>query len=211
VFPLRPLSGLLGFLGSRDHLVPESGLRRLIAEHTTYERLEQMPLEFHVVAVDVLTGEELLLSHGPMLEGVLASAAIPAVLAPVVWEGRALIDGGVANNTPISHAVALGARTVYVLATGHACALEQPPASALGMALHALTLLAQSRLIADIESHRDHARLVVMPPPCPLAIQPTDFGHAEELVERSTREPSSTVAVPSARRFGHRYTYSRTA
>jgi NTE family protein len=95
------------------------------------------------------------------------------------------MDGGVANNTPISHTVALGARTVYVLATGHACALEQPPASALGMALHALTLLAQSRLIADIENHRDRARLVVMPPPCPLAIQPTDFAHAEELIGRS--------------------------
>ncbi len=185
VFPFRPLSGWLGFLGSRDHLVPESGLRRLIAEHTTHERLEQTPIEFHVVAVDVLTGEELLLSRGPMLEAVLASAAIPAVLPPVSWNGRALMDGGVANNTPISHAVALGARTVYVLPTGHACALEQPPASALGMALHALTLLARSRLIADIESHRNLARLVVMSPPCPLAIQPTDFAHAEELIERS--------------------------
>ena len=188
VFPLRPLNGLLGFVGSRDHLVPESGLRRLIAEHTTYERLEQTPIEFHVVAVDVLTGEELLLSRGPALEAGLASAAIPAVLPPVAWEGRAVMDGGVANNTPISHAVALGARTVYVLATGHACALEQPPASALGMALHALTLLAQSRLIADLENHRDHARLVVMPPPCPLAIQPIDFSHADELIERSLED-----------------------
>jgi NTE family protein len=155
-----------------------------MAEHTTHERLEQTPIEFHVVAVDVLSGEELLLSRGPMLEAVLASAAIPAVLPPVSWKARALMDGGVANNTPISHAVALGARTVYVLPTGHACALEQPPASALGMALHALTLLAQSRLIADIEKHRDHARLVVVPPPCPLAIQPTDFAHADELIER---------------------------
>jgi NTE family protein len=25
VFPLNPLTGLLGFLGSRDHLVPDSG------------------------------------------------------------------------------------------------------------------------------------------------------------------------------------------
>ena len=74
---------------------------------------------------------------------------------------------------------------MYVLPTGHVCALEEPPASALGMALHSLTLLSQSRLIADIENHRDHARLVVMPPPCPLAIQPTDFTHAEELIERS--------------------------
>jgi NTE family protein len=200
VFPLRPLRGLLGFVGSRDHLVPESGLRRLVAEHAAYDRLEQTPIGFHVVAVDVLTGEELLLSTGPVLEAVLASAAIPGVLPPVAWEGRALMDGGVANNTPISHAVALGARTVYVLPTGHACALEQPPASALGMALHALTLLAQSRLIADIESHRGHARLVVMPPPCPLAIQPTDFSHAHELIERSLQDARAFLDGAGAKR-----------
>ncbi|MDQ3881229.1 MAG: patatin-like phospholipase family protein [Chloroflexota bacterium] len=28
VFPTNPVTGLLGFLGARDHLVPESGLRR---------------------------------------------------------------------------------------------------------------------------------------------------------------------------------------
>ena len=92
VFPLRPLSGLLGFLGSRDHLVPESGLRHLLAEHTTYDRLEQTPIEFHVVAVDVLTGEELLLSRGPALEAALASAAIPACLAPGCL-GGSRVDG----------------------------------------------------------------------------------------------------------------------
>jgi NTE family protein len=81
--------------------------------------------------------------------------------------------------------VALGAREVYVLPTGHACALEQPPASALGMALHALSLLTHSRLIADVELHRDRAKLVVLPPPCPLAIQPIDFAHAAQLIARS--------------------------
>jgi NTE family protein len=185
VFPLNPLSGFLGFFGSRDHLVPSSGLRKLVAEHSQHPRLEQMPIEFHVVAVDVVTGEELLLSRGPTVDAVMASGAIPAVLAPVAWEERLLMDGGVANNTPISHAVELGAREIYVLPSGHSCALEQPPSSALGMALHALTLLTQSRLIADVELHRDNAKLVVLPPPCPLGIQPIDFGHADELIERS--------------------------
>jgi NTE family protein len=157
----------------------------LVAEHLEHSRLEEMPIPFHVVAVDVITGEELLLSRGPALEAVLASAAIPAVLPPVAWEDRGLMDGGVANNTPISHAVQLGAREIYVLPTGHACALERAPKGALAMALHALSLLAHSRLIADIELHRDRAKLVVMPPPCPLAIQPIDFGHADELIERS--------------------------
>jgi NTE family protein len=184
VFPLNPLTGLLGFLGSRDHLVPDSGLRRLIARHVERERLEELPLPLHVVAVDVITGEELRLSSGSVVDAVMASASIPAVLPPVSWGDRELMDGGVANNTPISHAVELGAEEIYILPTGHACALEEPPHGALAMALHALSLLTHRRLIDDVEKHRDDANLVVLPPPCPLAIQPVDFDHAETLIRR---------------------------
>ena len=188
VFPVNPLTGLLGFLGTRAHLVPDSGLRRLVAEHLDSRQLEDLPIPLHVVAVDVITGEELLLSTGPLLEAVIASATVPAVLPPVRWQDRELMDGGVANNTPISHAIELDAREIYVLPTGHACALERPPGSALGMALHALSLLTHSRLIADIELHKDDAKLIVMPPPCPLSIAPIDFAHAAELIERSTHD-----------------------
>jgi NTE family protein len=214
VFPLNPLSGFLGFVGSRDHVVPSSGLRKLVAEHSQHPHLEQMPIEFHVVAVDVVTGEELLLSRGSTVDAVMASGAIPAVLAPVAWEERSLMDGGVANNTPISHAVELGASEIYVLPSGHSCALEQPPSSALGMALHALTLLTQSRLIADVELHRDNAKLVVLPPPCPLGIQPIDFGHADELIERSLGDARAFLdgngaERPAIRMRMHRHRQSR--
>jgi NTE family protein len=185
VFPLRPISGLLGFLGTSDHLVPDSGLRELVAEQLAHERLEESPIPLHVVAVDVITGEELLLSEGPAIDAVLASSAIPGVLPPVAWGDRRLMDGGVANNTPISHAVRLGAREIYVLPTGHACALERAPKSALGMTLNALSLLTQSRLVADIELHRGEVKLVVLPPPCPLSIQPIDFSKADSLIRRA--------------------------
>lgn len=184
-FPLNPLTGLLGFAGVKDHLVPGSGLRRIIERHTERARLEELPIPLHVVAVDVLSGEELRLSSGDVRDAVLASAAIPGVLPPVPWGDRVLMDGGVANNTPISHAIALGARRVYVLPTGHACALERPPGGALAMALHAISLLTQRRLSEDIERHRDDARLIVLPPPCPLTTQPIDFGHAGELIARA--------------------------
>jgi NTE family protein len=184
VFPLNPLTGLLGFLGSRDHLVPDSGLRWLITRHVERERLEDLKLPLHVIAVDVVTGEELRLSSGSVVDAVMASASIPAVLPPVSWGDRDLMDGGVANNTPISHAVELGAEQIYVLPTGHACTLEEPPRGSLGMALHAISLLTHRRLIEDIEKHRDDATLVVLPPPCPLAIQPIDFDHAETLIQR---------------------------
>jgi NTE family protein len=194
VFPVSPLTGLLGFLGARDHLVPESGLRRLIERHVQCPELEEFPIPLHVVAVDVVTGQELRLSHGSVLEAVLASAAVPGVLPPVPWEDRVLMDGGVANNTPISHAVELGAERIYVLPTGHACSLDEPPHGALAMALHAISLLTHRRLIDDIERHRDDAHLVVMPPPCPLGVQPIDFAHADELID---------VALQDAREFLH--------
>jgi NTE family protein len=185
VFPLNPLTGLLGFLGTRDHLVPESGLKRLIERHTELELLERTAIPLHVVAVDVITGEELRLSRGPLLDAVLGSAAIPGVLAPVEWGDLTLMDGGVANNTPISHAVELGAQRIYVLPTGHACALEESPRGALALALHAISLLTQRRLIADVEEHCKNAHLVVLPPPCPLRIQPIDFNHADELIAQA--------------------------
>jgi len=185
VFPVNLLTGLLGFLGTQDHLVPDRGMRRLITRHIERDRLEQMPLELHVIAVDVITGEEVRLSRGPAVEAVMASAAIPAVLPTVTWEGRELMDGGVANNTPISHAIELGATEVYVLPTGNACALTEPPSGALAMALHALSLLTQRRLIDDIAAHEDRTKLIVLPPPCPLSVQPIDFAHANLLIDRA--------------------------
>ena len=202
VFPLNPLTGLLGFLGARPHLVPDSGLRRLVEDHVETKRLEQLPVPLHVVAVDVITGEEALLSAGPLVETVMASSAIPAVMPPVPWEHRTLMDGGVANNTPISHAIALGAHEIYVLPTGHACALERAPGTALGMALHALSLLTHSRLITDIELHRHEAKLVVLPPPArsPSRRSTSATPQSSSSAPSTTPGRSSTTVAPSGRR-----------
>lgn len=182
VFPLNPLTGFFGFFGLKDHLVPAESLRRIVAEHTEFEDLEAAPIPFHVIATDLLSGCELRLSDGPALDAVMASAAIPAIFPPVRWDGRELVDGGIANNTPISHAIELGAEEIYVLPTGTACALPEPPRGALGMMLHAMSLLVMRRLLLEIELLEDRARLVVLPPPCPLSISPIDFGRADELI-----------------------------
>src|SRR3954466_5303139 len=91
VFPLNPVTGLLGFLGARDHLVPASGLRKLIARHPQHEELDELPIPLHVVAGDVISAEELRLSNGPVVEAVLASAAVPGVVAPMRWQDRTLM------------------------------------------------------------------------------------------------------------------------
>jgi NTE family protein len=182
VFPLNPVTGFLGFFGARDHLVPDSGLRGLLEDHLEFERLQEAPIELHVIATDVLSGAEERLSRGNARDAVMASAAIPGVFPPVVWHDRELVDGGVANNAPISHALEMGATKIYVLPTGTACDLDEPPRGALGMLLHSMNLLVMRRLLVEIELLRDRAELIVLPPPCPLRVSSMDFGHADELI-----------------------------
>jgi NTE family protein len=193
VFPFDPLAGLLGFAGARNHLVPERGLRRMVEEQLEVERLEEMPVPLHVVATDVLTGDEVRLSAGPAVDAVMASAAIPGVLPAVEWEGRVLVDGGVANNAPVSHAVELGATRVYVLPTGYACDLDEPPRSAVAMLVHATSMLTQHRMNSDLRALADACDLVVLPPPCPLAIAPFDFSHAGELMDRARADARAAL------------------
>jgi len=198
VFPADPLRGLLGFAGRRDHLVSDRGLRRLLRENLRFERLEDAPVALHVLATDVLTGLGVLFSDGPAVETILASTAIPGVLPPVPIDGRHYMDGGVVNNTPISHAVALGADTVWVLATGYSCALHQPPRSALGMSLHAVTLMIHQRLSLDVERYADLVDLRVVPPLCPISVAPTDFSQADDLIRRAYRHTADWLSSPTA-------------
>ena len=150
-----------------------------------HDRLEELPVPLHVVACDVLSGAEVLLSRGPLADAVLASAAIPGVLPAVDWEGRLLIDGGVVDNTPLSHAIALGAREIYVLPTGGPCELTAPPRGALAMVLHATGLMVAQRFAAEVATFAGRADVAVLPPPCPIHVHPMDFGHADALIRRA--------------------------
>ena len=187
VFPIAPHHQLLALAGARSSLCAPDGLRRLIDAHLRHERLQDAAVPVHVVATDVLSGAEVLLSHGDTAPAVLASASIPAVLPPVDIDGRALFDGGVADNTPISQAVALGADRVVVVPAGVACALPRPPRSALATAVHALSLLIEQRLVHDVAAYHDRVDLVVLPPLCPLVVSSLDFGRAPELIDRARR------------------------
>jgi NTE family protein len=199
VFPVSPLTGALGFLGLRSNLVPDSGLRKLVRDHLISEELERTRIPLHVIATDVLTGEDVRLSRGPLIDAVMASAAIPGVLPSVSWDGRELIDGGVSNNAPIKHAFALGADEVYVLPTAGPCELEEPPRGALAMLVYATGVLVRQSLAHDLAGLADPSRVIVLPPPCPIRVQPSDFSRAECLIEEGYLEAMRFLAKRSRR------------
>ncbi|KZC42503.1 UNVERIFIED_ORG: alpha/beta hydrolase, partial [Rhodanobacter sp. FW104-R5] len=188
VFPFN-LGSVFGLLFRRDHLVDSAGLRRLLERHLPYRRLEDAALPVHLVASDMLTGQEVLLSAGSVVDAVLASAAIPGVYPPVWIDGRWLVDGGVTNNTPISVAIGLGATRVIVLPTGFACALEQAPSGAIARAMHALSLLVARQLVYDADRFSGSAvELRIVPSLCPLDVSPYDYSAAAGLIARARAE-----------------------
>ena len=190
IFPLS-LKNLFGFLWRRDYLVEPHGLRRLLEGNLPYKLLEQAAIPIHVVATDLITGDEVLISSGSAVDAVLASAAIPGVFPTVLIDGRELVDGGVTNNTPISTALKLGADRIVVLPTGFACGLTRAPASAIAKALHSLNLLVARQLVNDIKHFAQHVRLHVVPTLCPLETSSYDYSSCATLIERasdSTRE-----------------------
>jgi len=185
VFPTSMGQLMRAMTGRASCLADPRPLRELVARHLPYDQLEDAPWPVSVVATEVTTGREVVLSAGPAVDAVMASAALPAVFPPVAVGDHLLMDGGVVNNTPISAALALGADVVYVLPTGYACALTSPPSSPLATAMHAVTVAIQRRLIEDVVSLRDQVDLRVVPQLCPLAVMPIDFRFSDELIDRA--------------------------
>ena len=185
VFPFRALRLGAAALGRAPSLCHDGALRDLIHTHLLFDRLEAASIPVQVVATDVRSGCEIVLTQGDAVDAVMASAAIPAVFPAVRIDGRDLIDGGVADNASISQAIASGAKRIYVLPTGYACALDEPPASPLASALQALTLLIEQRLILEVATYATTADIRVLPPLCPLSVSSADFRSGSILIDRA--------------------------
>jgi NTE family protein len=67
------------------------------------------------VAVDLDTGEEVLLTSGPLRRAIMASCAIPGILPPVEAGGRRCIDGGWVSQIPVLPAFRTGADVVIAI------------------------------------------------------------------------------------------------
>lgn len=189
------LATALNVILRRGYVFDNRALRALIQRHIPYARIEDAALALHIVATDILTGEEVVLSRGPTLEAILASAAVPGVFPSVRIDGRDLADGGIANNTPISTAIRLGASHVVVLPTGFACALRQPPKGAAAQAMHAISQLIARQLVNDIDRYAAQARICVAPTLCPLDVSPYDYSACGRLVDDAEARTGAWIAA----------------
>lgn len=178
-----------GRLSSRASIFADHGLRRLIARAALPSRIEKLAIPFTAVAMDLVTGAQVLLDHGDLESALLASAAIPGILPPVVREGRTLVDGGVIAYVPVRAALQAGAASLVVLSIGPESWPLRPtlPRRRAGaIAARAGMLLFHHQIERDLHEVSRHIPTVVVPTGIEAWPTPWDFGHSQRLISTAS-------------------------
>ncbi len=107
---------LMKMLSLADLTLPRSGLFGGKAVINMLQKMmgndvkfDELPIPLALVATDIVTGEEVVIDQGSVLEGVRASISIPGIFTVAKWHDRYLVDGGLVNPVPVSVLKDMGA------------------------------------------------------------------------------------------------------
>ena len=70
--------------------------------------IEELGVGFSCASADLLTGELVVSSHGPLAEALKASMTLPLLSPPVARDGRMLVDGSLLDSLPVALVSQLG-------------------------------------------------------------------------------------------------------
>ncbi|MCW2141323.1 NTE family protein [Actinoplanes cyaneus] len=149
---------------ARTHLHSPLPLRRLLegelGETATFADLK---VPFHCCAASIERAAEHWFDSGPLVDAVLASSAVPGLLPPIEIEDEHFVDGGIVNSIPISEAVRLGARLIFVLQVGRIERQLSVPRRPWEVAQVAFEIARRHRFARDLATLPDGVRVHVLP------------------------------------------------
>ncbi len=167
-----------GFSYSTKGLLSNASMGEFFRKTFPHDKFEDLPIPFAAVACDLETGDEIVLTEGDLIEAVRASCAIPGVFAPVIKDGKMLIDGGVISNVPTKAVKNLGAEIVIavdVLASG--ATYWGKPSTLVGILFQSTMML----LRAASKAHHYRADVVIIPQIAHL--RPDEIGKMDEFIK----------------------------
>jgi len=166
---------------------------------------DQLPIPFRAVATDLVTGDEVVLSGGSLPDALRASMSVPGVFAPVHLNGQMLVDGGMANNLPVSVVREMGADIVIAVDISSPLLKEQQLKSILKVTEQLTNFLTRSNTERQIALLGPGDILLV---PDLEGYSSADFQIANEVAEiafntaMSQRETLVSLSVPAYRAPG---------
>lgn len=118
VYGDKPLRTVRRAVSTRTHIYSAKPLKQRLADELGEVTFEQLPVRFQVCAASIERAAEHWFDSGPVVEAVVASAAVPGLLPPAKVGEEHFLDGGIVNSIPVGRAVELGATRIYVLQVG---------------------------------------------------------------------------------------------
>ena len=137
--------------------------------HSPTRRIEDLQIPFQCVAASIERAAEHWFTEGPLIDAILASAAVPALFPPVEVDGEHFYDGGLVNSVPLARALELGATRVFVLQVGRLEAPLRPPKRLHEAALIAFEIARRHRYSTTVENLPEGVELHLLPSGNPVA------------------------------------------
>jgi len=177
---------------TRTHLHDASGLARALEQSLPVGRIEELEVPFQCVAASIERASERWFTAGPIAPAVLASAAVPGLLAPVAVDGEHFLDGGLVNSIPVGRAVELGATELYVLQVGRVDRPLEVPRWPWEVGLVAFEIARRHRFAGDMAALPEGVEAHVMPtgrsePPSYRSLAQLRYSDVSNIGERIAR------------------------
>jgi NTE family protein len=172
-------------------------LRQLTLPFSNSTNFDNLPTPFRAVATDLVTGASVILDKGDLAISMRASISAPGVFAPVDYEGRLLVDGGLAENLPIDVARSMNADVLIVSDVSFPLQSRAKLDTALTISNQMLAILV--RKDSDRQLRTLGARDVLIEPSVGSATQ-TDFAGAVGLIAQG--ESAALAAAPMLATLG---------
>lgn len=200
LMPSGLLPGVVALARRGEAINENGGLRRLLETSIRARTFEELALPFQCVATDVLAVSEVWFGSGPLLDPVLASAAIPAVYPAVEIDGVRYLDGAIVDDVPVGRAVDLGAGTIYVLQVGAFARPRPEPRRPLDVAVQAYWIGRHHRFKRELAAMPADVDVHLLPTGQTPTMRYNDFTRSAELIalayEASSAYLSGAPAVP---------------
>lgn len=107
--------GLLDLTLASGGLIEGTRLLDFFRSHFDDKDISALGKAYGAVATELLTGREVWLREGSVMDAARASMALPGLFTPKRREGRLLVDGGLVNPVPVSLCRAMGADIVIAV------------------------------------------------------------------------------------------------
>ena len=199
------LAGAANLVRTRTSLHSNHSLRTMIEQLLPVTTFEDLEVPFHCVAASIERAAEHWFHEGQLVDAILASAAVPGVLPPVEIDGEHFVDGGIVNSIPVSRAVELGAKEIYVLQVGRVETPLVPPKTPVQVALVAFEIARRHRFARDLATLPKGVTAHVLPSgepqrPSLRQLNYRDFKAVAGRIQRAHRAAAAYLSsLPSAK------------